>query len=425
MLDYPLSVKRRLSDGRSETVGLLAENRSGCFFQYDNSYLEQHKSSLAPFNLRFDNQTQQAPLAPHYGLHGVFADSLPDGWGLYLMDRVFRENGYNPAKVTALERLAFIGERCLGALFYEPELDYDVAAVPELLDLLELGREAVQEFEGTESSLIEHLMDAGGSGGARPKLTVTLQPDGSYTTKMGAEGTPMLIKLTSEKFHLKHAESLVEYVYLRLAKRCGIEVPDFALFDAGKGRFWLQQKRFDCIANNGRLHMISAAGLLDASFRAPSLDYIDLVKATQVMCGPKEAQKMVQRALFNYLTVNQDDHSKNFAFLADDQDKWRLSPFYDIVYSPSPYGEHMSAFNGKGRYPDKQAMTLLAGQAGLSGAKDVWQMAAQIFEVVSTFSIEAEHLGIPKVLIKEIQQDINGRWQALSTTSHTALSNNA
>jgi serine/threonine-protein kinase HipA len=256
------------------------------------------------------------------------------------MDRVFRQNGHNPQLITALERLAYIGDQCLGALSYEPEIKL-LGSGSRDIELISLGQEAVKEFEGTESRLIEQLMNATGSGGARPKLNVTKTSDGQFSTHANAIGEKLIVKLTSEKFDLKHAESLVEYSYMQMASNLGIETPKFELIEAGTGRMWLQQPRFDCTPQ-GKRHMISACGLLDAPFREPSLDYVDLVKATRLLCGVGEARKLVKRALFNFITVNQDDHSKNVAFLADDDDKWRLSPFYDIVYSPSPYKEHMT-----------------------------------------------------------------------------------
>ena len=87
-----LEVYRQFSDGSKQMVGLLAKNRQGVFFQYDNSYLSNGQS-LSPFRLAFNSDVHKAPQSPHHGLHGVFADSLPDGWGLLLMDRVFRQNG--------------------------------------------------------------------------------------------------------------------------------------------------------------------------------------------------------------------------------------------------------------------------------------------------------------------------------------------
>ncbi|MCO7254832.1 type II toxin-antitoxin system HipA family toxin [Dickeya oryzae] len=413
MLSVPLEVIRRLSNGREEHVGQLAENRQGVYFQYSADYLTSHNSSLSPFNLEFTGQLQAAPRQPHYGLHGIFADSLPDGWGLYLMDRFFRQQGYNPAQMTALERLAFIGHRGPGALRYEPAMPRSDGVGEEVIELIQLGHAAIDEFEGTESSLIEHLMNAGGSGGARPKLSVTKKPDGTFTTRQDTVGDKLLVKLTSEKFALQHAESQIEYLYMKIARQAGIDVADFELLPVGGGRYWLQQSRFDCIGEAGRLHMASASGLLDANFRAPSLDYVDLVKATRLLCGVEEARKLLRRALFNYLLVNQDDHAKNFSFLADDQDHWRLSPFYDVVYSPSPQREHMTAFNGHGSRITLSAMEQLAGQAGLSKAKEVLNIADELYDIARNFHREASHFSLTAPLITSIQQEIDSKWRQL------------
>lgn len=411
MLKSALTVKRTLSTGEKVLVGKLVENSKQSFFQFNEAYLGAHSTSLSPFNLKADTSLQVAPRGPHYGIHGVFGDSLPDGWGLYLMDRVFRQNDHNPKEVTALERLAYLGDRCMGALSYEPELDL-LDESKKSIDIITLGRAAIEEFEGTESALLEHLMNTGGSGGARPKMNVTRLSDGQYSTLDGALGTKLIVKLTSEKFDLKHSESLVEYCYMQIARNAGIEVPDFDLIDAGNGRFWLEQERFDCTEQGGRIHMISACGLLDAPFREPSLDYVDLVKATRIMCSVTESQKIIKRCMFNYLTVNQDDHSKNFSFLASDADNWTLSPFYDIVYSPNPYKEHMTAFGGNGRTP-KNALDQLAAQSGLSSKKAIMVMAEEIFETTRSFSHEAKHLGLSPNLIKEIDKDIVEKFKAL------------
>ncbi|MCG3461258.1 HipA domain-containing protein [Xenorhabdus bovienii] len=412
MLNTPLNVKRKLSDGCHLLVGQLAENKDGVYFQYDKAYLAAHPNSLSPFLIKADASLQKAPKEPHYGLHGVFGDSLPDGWGLYLMDRIFRENGYNPQTVTALERLAYIGERCSGALYYEPAIAFSDSDDKEI-DLITLGKEAVKEFEGTGSDFVEYLMNASGSGGARPKLNVTKCADGRFSTHTDAIGEKMIIKLTSERFSLKHSESLIEYAYMKMAANVGIEVPDFRLFDAGEGRFWLQQTRFDC-TEQGRYHMISACGLLDASFREPSLDYVDLIKATRYLCGVEEAQKLVKRALFNYLTVNQDDHAKNFAYLADDMDNWRLSPFYDVVYTPSSYGEHITAFHGNGSIITTKALALMAGQAGFSSTDPLMNMLEEIYHETRQFKALANDLDIDKSLATTIDQHMQQKWIALN-----------
>lgn len=410
MLETPLRVNRTFSDGSKKLVGTLAENKTGSYFQFDEDYLTQHPTSIAPFNINADLVLQKAPKQPHYGIHGVFGDSLPDGWGLYLMDRVFRKNGYNPQQITALERLAYIGDQCLGALSYEPEIHL-LRTGSRDVELITLGQEAVKEFEGTESRQIEQLMNAAGSGGARPKLNVTKTSDGQFSTHANAIGEKLIVKLTSEKFDLKHSESLVEYTYMQMASNLGIDTPKFELIEAGAGRMWLQQTRFDCTPQ-GKRHMISACGLLDAPFREPSLDYVDLVKAARMLCGVGEARKLVKRALFNFITVNQDDHSKNFAFLADDDDQWQLSPFYDIVYSPSPYKEHMTSFNGNGSSP-KQALSMLAGQAGYSSDKPLREMLEEIYQQTRSFAQEARNLGIPNQLLSSIDNHMTEKWNSI------------
>lgn len=411
MLETPLEVLRTLSDGRRIPVGTLAENKTGVFFQYHAGYLQRH-SSLSPFKLAAITQLQKAPAQPHFGLHGVFSDSLPDGWGLYLMDRVLRNKGYNPQRVSALERLAFVGSNCLGALSYSPQKAL-VDPLPGDVAIVRLGREGVKEFEGSETELIDYLHEAGGSGGARPKLNATRLADGSYSTRLDTVGTPVLIKLTSDRFALKNEESLVEYLYLDMARAAGIEVPQYSLFNADKSDRWLQQTRFDC-SEKGRYHLISAAALLHASFREPALDYVDLIKATRLLCGVSEAQNLLKRALFNFLTVNQDDHAKNFSFLADDDDNWRLSPAYDLVYSPMSFNEHMTSFNGSGTGPDKKALEEMGGQAGFSSLKPVYEMIEQLISVVSQFGRQPVGGELKKETRQLIKADIEGKIATLS-----------
>ena len=108
-----LNVTRTLSTGACVLVGVLAQNRQGVFFQYEADYLQQF-GNLSPFSMQASTALQVAPAEPHAGLHGVFADSLPDGWGLLLQDRVFRQHGILPSQVTAMDRLAFVG--CKGTV---------------------------------------------------------------------------------------------------------------------------------------------------------------------------------------------------------------------------------------------------------------------------------------------------------------------
>ncbi|MFT5708987.1 MAG: serine/threonine-protein kinase HipA [Oceanospirillaceae bacterium] len=59
------------------------------------------------------------------------------------MDKVFRKNDFNPSTITQLERLAFIGDNCLGTLCYEPTIVFNAPNTQEH-SIQELGKQAVK-----------------------------------------------------------------------------------------------------------------------------------------------------------------------------------------------------------------------------------------------------------------------------------------
>ncbi|MYL22320.1 type II toxin-antitoxin system HipA family toxin [Halomonas alkaliantarctica] len=408
-----LDVHRCLSDGRHVRVGRLAQSRQGVFFQYDDAYCRTYHS-LSPFQLAFDTRLHAAPPTPHRGLHGLFADSLPDGWGMMLMDRLFRQHGIAPHDVTALDRLAFVGEYGMGALSYRPvsALGAIVEAAPEC-SLGELGEQARRLFEGQTDTVLATLAQAGSSGGARPKVQVYLSSDSTdQASTHPREGwEPWLVKFTSGALALGHEEGLCEAAYLTLAQQAGIETPCWKLItppEDSPARAWLALRRFDCSERSGRYHMISACGLLDADFRLPSLDYEDLIKAGQVLCGsPAVGRELFRRCIFNLFACNQDDHSKNWAFLLDDEGQWRPTPGYDLTFSPSPYGEHATAFQGHGKGPPLKVVQALADQAGFNRWSEARQAIEEIVAAVSGWNATAKALGVSLQVRRDIQQRLD------------------
>ena len=53
---------------------------------------------------------------------------------------------------------------------------------------------------------------------------------------------------------------------------------------------------------------------------------------------------------FNVFAHNRDDHSNNYSFIFNDN-KWALSPAYDLTYSNSYNGKHATTINGEGKNP--------------------------------------------------------------------------
>ena len=413
MIKEPIMVKRRLSTGVLEEVGQLAENKKGTYFQYEQSYLSKHNKSISPFKIESNLTVQKANKGLHGNLHGVFADSLPGSWGHYLIERKCQTLKRNPRLLSPLERLLMISGHGTGALTYESDnhrYKNDYSDIP----LSTLENAAISEFELIDTDYIDTLLNASGAGGSRPKLNLIRKPDHTYVTDPSTPGTPVIIKLASKKLPLGENEPLVEFIYLEMAKKAGIDVPRCDILSTNQNSvYWLELERFDCNYNIGRSHTISACGLLDAPSNMPSLDYLDLIKATYTICGPADAKKMFKRALFNYLTCNQDDHSKNISFISNDQDEWKLAPMYDVTYSPNYLGGHMTSFMGYSSSLPKNALDKLSMQAGLSGYKAGLRVAEEIYEVVSGFNTLAEDLFLDKPLKRCIQETIDKKWKDL------------
>lgn len=411
-----LDVLRVLSTGEKIAVGTLAQDREHTYFSYQSDYLRQF-GNLSPFGLKADTTLQIAPKQPFGGLHGVFADSLPDGWGLLLQDRYFRKLGILPHQITQLDRLAFVGSRGIGALQFEPNYDLEDSD-NKLIKIAELGLQAQAVFDGQTDDVLQALIVAGSSGGARPKAQVfTSSTDDKLTTcrTIPQQGDDAwIVKFTSKNLPLGHEEGLCEAVYLTMAQQCGLNSVEWKLLAAPKesgASQWLAVKRFDWINTcnyTGRYHVHSVAGLLNADFRMPSLDYEDIIKVSKLLCQSPEIGKLqFARAMFNLFTMNQDDHSKNWAFMQDDKGIWTPTPHYDITFSPSPYSEHTTAFGGYGKNPPINVIQKLAHRAGFEDWQQAKIVIEQIIDSVAQFKQIARQFEINPTIIKLIEKQLN------------------
>jgi len=438
-----LDVQRTLTTGEVVPVGVLAQNRQGVFFQYHENYIGKF-GNLSPFTLQGDARLQPAPKQPHQGIHGVFGDSLPDGWGLLLQDRVFRQQGILPAQVTAMDRLAFVGYQGMGALSFTPASEFSLDQRSDIdLATLGLGAQTVfdqsvlddnetDDLDGNTEQVLATLVAVGSSGGARPKAQIYMPAgDAKHCCTYAQPGDEAwLVKFTSKNLALGHEEGLCEAAYLQMAKQAKCQPPIWQLIEAptSSGALaWLALKRFDYLPNKqeqpsnlggpnlqgaGRLHMHSACGLLDADFRTPSLDYSDLIKASRQLCkSPAAGQLQFRRAIFNLFAANQDDHSKNWGFLQEDDGNWQLAPFYDVTFSPHPFNEHATAFAGYGKAPPLKVMQKLAASAGFANWKDAQLCIKEVVEAISQFTRLAQQHEISKTTLLAIDKTLVQRRQ--------------
>lgn len=339
-------------------VGTMAlyENRLAVF-EYDGEWLRDG-FSISPFSLPLEKKVFVPKIDPFEGLFGVFADSLPDGWGRLLVDRLMRRNGLNPQTIGSLERLAIVGNSGMGALTYRPVILME--NVQGDLSLDEIAGECPRILNTESSENLDYLFAKGGSsGGARPKIL----------TKVGEED--WIIKFPSSDDSQNIGKQ--EYDYALCAQACGLNMEEVRLFPSNKAKGYFGTKRFDRRGKGeeGKVHMVSAAGLLETSHRIPNLDYNILMKLTlQLTRSMEECEKLYRLMCFNVFAHNRDDHSKNFTYLYEEKaQRWILSPSYDLTYSNSLGGEHATTVNGNGVNPGMEDILAVAEKIGLNVAK--------------------------------------------------------
>ncbi|NOX08216.1 MAG: type II toxin-antitoxin system HipA family toxin [Gammaproteobacteria bacterium] len=359
-----LNVHYSLAPGSSIAVGQLALYQERIYFEYTSDFLSTGLE-LSPFNLPLKAGAVSAEAVPWGGLFGLFNDSLPDGWGLLLMNRHLRSLGVETRYLTPLDRLAYMGNRTMGALTYEPARD-DIADDSFELDVGAMASNAINIYEGRVSDILPQIAQAGGSpAGVCPKILVHLCDDRMISGEAESpEGfDPWIIKFFPADDHPDTGR--IEYAYSLMAQDAGIDMPETRLFYDNNGKAWFGIKRFDREGQR-RIHMHTLGGLLNADFRLPSLDYIDVLKATQTLTrNAADVERAFVVMAFNVLAHNRDDHSKNFSFLMDESGAWRLAPAYDLTCSNGINGEHTSAIAGEGKDPAEVHMLRVGESVGL------------------------------------------------------------
>lgn len=318
-------------------VGTLSMgNRSNCQFEYDNDWLSDG-FSISPLQLPLKAGLFTADYQPFNGNFGVFEDSLPGGYGEYLLRKVLKKSGVDPQGLTPVQWLSIVGNSGMGALCYLPETKLQQEDSQRSFD--EMQQIALDVLsERTEENADMLYFKSGNSGGVRPKA-IFHDEEGHWLVKFRHTYDPKNI-------------GQLEYDYNKVARQCGIDVPEFKLIE-GK---YFAVRRFD-IENNVRLHVATASALLNEPITPPKMEYHNLLQLTGYLTqSPKAVEQQFRRMAFNVFAHNMDDHARNFSFICRDG-KWSLAPAYDLT-NDATLGEHASTINFKGLPSDEDMITV-------------------------------------------------------------------
>lgn len=396
-----IDVSIKFSNDEIAVGKIILDNRL-VHFKYNDDFLALGLN-LSPIKLQFDNSIQIADPDPFHGIFGVFDDSLPDGWGMLLLNRALEKQGLSLNDINILDQLAYIGDSGKGALIYNPAIKNE-ENFSDKIDLDRLKTVMDEVYKGTSTEVIEELMHLGGSsGGARPKANVGYNPEidelihGYNTLPEGFEH--WIIKFPSSEDPIDIAN--IEYAYYKMALAANIEMSECKLLKSASGQQIFGTKRFDRIGNN-RIHMHSMAGLTNDNFRRSSIDYGHIIDTAYRLEQSATARRKVLRlAAFNIYSHNRDDHSKNFSWLMDDSGIWSLAPAYDLTYSSTSIDEHSTRVAGVGDNPGRANIMTLAEEFSISKPSELIE---EVQESLSHWPVIAKECGVSAESINRIQK---------------------
>jgi serine/threonine-protein kinase HipA len=393
-------------DNTAQLVGRFAKRDQKIYFEYDRDFI-QTGPEISPLKCAVRPGVQTFDPFLFEGLPGVFNDSLPDGWGRLLIDRQMRSLGILPQGLSQLDRLAHVGRGGMGALVYEP--DHTLNLSDGAINIDKLASQMQQVLSGEASDVLAELLALNGSSaGARPKAVIGFhrnRQDVIHGTQQTlADYEPWLVKFPNSSDGTD--AGAIEYAYARMASEAGLNMPEVHLFPAKTGSGYFAVRRFDR-KDNERLHMHTASGILHSDFRAPSLDYEDLLALTMNLTKDiREVEKMYRLAVFNVYAHNRDDHGKNFSFLMDKSGEWKLSPPYDLTFSSGPRGEQSTMVMGEGKNPGSDVLVKLGREAKISQST-IKAIMEQTKNALSNWPKHAATYGVSRSNIALIKSKID------------------
>lgn len=409
-------------------VGAVAlDERSGFYaFEYEPAWARTGVD-LAPTTMPTGAGTRTfifptLPPDTYQRLPSMVADSLPDDFGNALTTAYLANEGVAPDEITALDRLAYLGARGVGALEFHP-IRGPRTRNPTAIDLSELvlaARSALVGETTTEKGItdaVSKLIAVGTSaGGARAKAVVALDPSTGELRSGQVPAPPgfehWVLKLDGvgpdEDMGVTGSYGRIEYGYHLMAKAAGIDMTECRLVEEG-GRAHFMTRRFDRTPDGTKVHTQTLCALSQLDFRLIGAhDYAQLfLLGEQLGLSTDTRTEIFRRMVFNVAAANCDDHTKNFSFLLPQDDRWRLSPAYDVTHAHSLTSrwtrQHLMAVNGRATAITRADVIEVGDRFAVPQVTDTIE---QVLDSVAKWANFASEAGVPESIADSVARDI-------------------
>ena len=380
-------------------------------FEYEPNFVKTG-IELAPLTMPLAKASEpfvftDLPEQTYKRLPAFLADALPDDFGNTLINGWMAAQGVERDAVTALDRLAYMGVRSMGALEFKPAIGPEAkdSTAIALADLVEGARRAVRGDLGSDASaraVLSQIVSVGTSaGGARAKAVVAWNPKteeiraGQFDAEDGFEHWLLKFDGMGEDRELGGSQDYgrIEYAYYKMATAAGIRMSPCRLLEENE-RAHFMTRRFDRDGNR-KHHMqtLCAMAHLDYKQKA-SHDYNQLFQTIdQLRLGYEAKEEAFRRMAFNVMAANCDDHTKNFSFLLRENEGWTLAPAYDVTHAHNPKGEwtsqHLMSVNGRFADITRQDLLAVADRFGIGTAAKVLKQIGDVLMAWPDFAASA------------------------------------
>ena len=350
-------------------------------------------------------------------LPGLLADTLPDKFGQAIVNAWLARQGRSPDDFSIIERLCYTGSRAMGALEFKPvviqHLNQPVGVeIGEMITLIQdvmnhrnaLDVKITNDEQGKQEALLDILRIGTSAGGARAKAVIAYNEKTGEVLSGQAEAPDgfehWIVKfdgVSDIEFGKTSDFGRIEYAYYNMALAAGINMSESRLLEEN-GRAHFMTRRFDRVAGN-KLHMQSLCAMQHYDFNlAGAYGYEQaLMTMRKMKLSKKEQLQQYRRMVFNIIARNQDDHTKNIAYLMNPQGEWSLSPAFDMTHSYKP-GEgwtqtHQMSINGKRDHFTRQDLIDVAKNNDLKNPENVIAEVIAAVEQWPTFAADASVSG--------------------------------
>ena len=396
-------------------------------FQYDKQFLKsgiELSPILMPLNQgeRIFSFPENRNSTTFKGLPGLLADILPDKYGNALINAWLARQGRPTNSLNPIEILCFIGERGMGALEFEPvqppskntSTKVELGGLIEIADEILSGRKdfTTRITEDDEKALFQILKIGSSAGGARAKALIAYN-EHTGEVRSGQASAPKgfehwLIKLdgvSDSQFGASTGYGRVEMAYYEMARAAGIQMTQSRLLEEN-GRAHFMTKRFDRIPSNEKIHVQTLCAMRHYDFNEiQSYSYEELFETMRMLgLSYPDAQELFRRMVFNVVSRNCDDHTKNFAFILSESGEWQLSPAYDVCHAYRPGSEwvsqHALSINGKRKNISREDLLQVGKRMNIKNADE---LISTVAEVVSKWEAFASNVHVEPQLSAAIK----------------------